>query len=119
MVLVVYLFDNKLRLKPKDKYDERFISNKIKYINVKSIDDIKDHLLDRPFEHNINKDYIIITKTNKIRLQSLYYKFDDHYIIDDDLIFEDLKVINNGDYDVETCIEDHMNDNNHEICKIC
>lgn len=119
MVLIIYIFDNNLKLKPKDEYDERFISNQVKYIKVKSIEEIKNHLLDKTPEHNFNKDYVIITKTNKIRLQNLYYKFNDHYTIDDDIIFEDLKVINNGDYDVETCIEDHMNDNNHDICKIC
>lgn len=119
MVLIIYIFDNNSKLAPKDEYDEKFIFNEIKYIKVKTIDEIKDHLLDKTYEHNFNKDYIIITKRNKIRLQNLYYKFDHHYIISDDFIFEDLKVINNGDYDVETCIEDHMICKNHDICKIC
>lgn len=119
MVLIIYIFSDNLKLKPRDEYDARFIQNQIKYVEVMSIDEIKEHLLDNTIEHNVNKDYVIITKTNKIRIQNLYYRFEDHYIIDDDLIFEDLKVINNGDYDVETCIEDHMNDNIHDICKIC
>lgn len=120
MLLTTYIFNDNQKIKSDLDEDNDFINEEIEYIKVNNIKEIREDLLNKDFTEKYIEYYVIINKFNHFRIQSINQAFDRHYIIKMyPGAINELELIAMGHSDVEMHIDSHMNNIDHENCKIC
>lgn len=110
----IYIFDenHKLVSDKKDEneyeYEREFLDNEIEYILVSDMDEVKEDLLNRRFHYGGISEYGIMLEPNKLRMQSLPFGFDNHYIENDEYLIGTLQNWSIGKGDAIAHMYPHM-----------